>query len=256
MACACALMSGAAQSQEASAADGELRVTAGVAVGSRPSFIGSDELKTRLGPILAIEYGRYFLGAVPGATSPLGLGVDLWRTDGVRLGVALVTDLGKLREESDDRRLVGLGDVKGTQRAALFGSYSISRFKLSGHVASDIANHQLGTVATLEAHALFQPTESLVLSAGPGITWHNRQAMQTIFGISDSQSAASGRPAYRPDAGVSQWQFTLGAMYRLDAHWTLGARAVAAQLEGDAADSPLVFQKSQPSFGVFTAYRF
>ena len=80
----------------------------GAAVASVPEFPGSDQQKTRAVPIFSASYGRYFLGPVPGG-GPLGIGATLYEAGGLRLGAALSTDIGKLREESDDPRLAGLG---------------------------------------------------------------------------------------------------------------------------------------------------
>lgn len=243
----------AAHAQDA--APSEWRFTAGAAVVSAPEFPGSDQQKTRAVPLLSASHGRYFLGPVPGG-GPLGIGATLYEAGGLRLGAAISTDIGKLREESDDPRLAGLGDIERTQRAHLFGSYGVGRFKLSAGVAPDIGGNDLGTLATLEAEAMFQPAERWSLAVGPGLTWSSRRHMRTVFGIDAQQSARSGRAVYEPGAGVSQVRLAGSVNYRLDEHWHLGARLSFGRLQGDAADSPLAFDKSQTSGVLYASYQF
>jgi outer membrane protein len=250
---AAAAVSPAVQAQEP--ASNEWRFSLGAAVASVPEFPGSDQQKTRAVPIFSATYGRYFLGPVPGG-GPLGIGATLYEAGGLRLGAALSTDIGKLREESDDPRLAGLGDIERTQRAHLFASYGFGRYKLSAGVAPDIGGKDLGTLVSLEAEAMFQPADRWSLAVGPGLTWGNQRYMRTVFGIDAQQSARSGRATYDPGAGVGLVRVSGTLNYQLDANWNLGARVSFGRLQGDAADSPLVFDKSQASGLLYASYRF
>lgn len=252
---AAAAVSSAAVAQAQETPSNEWRFTLGAGVVSAPEFPGSDKQKTRAVPILSASYGRYFLGPVPGG-GPLGIGATLYEANGLRLGAAISSDIGKLREESDDPRLAGLGDIERTQRAHLFASYSFDRFRLSAGVAPDIGGNDLGTLVTLEAEALFQPADRWSLAVGPGVTWGNQRYMRTVFGIDAQQSARSGRAMYDPEGGVGLVRLSGTLNYRLDERWNIGARLSFGRLQGDAADSPLVFDKSQTSGALFASYRF
>lgn len=250
---AAAAVSPAVQAQES--ASNEWRFNVGAAVVTAPEFPGSDQQKTRAVPLLGVSYGRYFLGPVPGG-GPLGIGATLYEAGGLRLGAAISADIGKLREESDDPRLAGLGDIERTQRAHLFASYGFDRYRLSAGVAPDIGGKDLGTLVTLEAEALFQPADRWSLAVGPGLTWGNQRYMRTVFGIDAQQSARSGRAVYDPEGGVGLVRLSGSLNYRLDANWNLGARVSFGRLQGDAADSPLAFDKTQASGALFASYRF
>lgn len=245
----------AASAARADSAPEEWHFRLGVQTTRVPEYPGSDTQKMRLLPILSASRGRVFIGPVP-TGGPLGIGMALYDEHGLRLGAALSADIGKLRKESDDVRLVGLGDIERTQRAHLFASYTFARYALHAGVAADIGGNRLGTLATLAADASFHPTERWSLTAGPSLTWGDRRYTQTVFGIDAEQSARSGRAVYEPGAGVSLIRLGATLSYRLDAHWSLGTRVSLGRLLGDAADSPLTAQRSQNTGAVFASYRF
>jgi outer membrane protein len=232
------------------------RFTIGAGVISRPEYPGSDKTKVEALPLLSATYGRYFIGAAPGAAVPAGLGAYLYQDDHWRFGIAAGGGFSKPRKESDDPRLRGLGDIDITARGSMFASYTIDWFTVRGNVSSDIGGNHQGILASLDLEGKYRPTDRLTLIAGPGITWADSEYTRTFFGIDAAQSSASGRPQYRTSSGINTLRLSFGAEYRMTPNWNLGARATAATLRGDAADSPITADKSQNTFGIFTSYRF
>jgi outer membrane protein len=245
------LAAGSANTARADPAD-QWDFTLGAGVISMPEYPGSDEQKTRLLPAVTAKYGRFLIG---GETQ--GIGVNLIEKKDWRVGVFASFDLSEIREESDDReRLHGLGDVDGTTRIGAFASYTWDWLTASGRISTDASGNDLGTVATLGLSARWSPTSRLTLSAGPQLTWASEEYMQTVFGISPTQALRSGLPRYAAGGGVSSLGLRLGAHYRAGEHWGVGVTATAAQLQGDAKDSPIVRDKTQNSIGVFATYHF
>jgi MipA family protein len=246
-----------AQRVIAAPGDDTWQFSVGAGVASAPKYPGSDSRRTEFIPIVAATYGRFFLGSIPAATaSPIGIGFDLYRDSQWRFGAAVSGNIRKPRQESDDARLSGLGDIDRTARAGLFTTYTGDWFSLRAYVGSDIGNKKQGTLATLEIEKRFHPTDQLTLSAGPGVTWADNEYTRTFFGIDAEQSERSGLPQFEAKSGVSAVRFSVGADYRIDSQWNLGARLAAVRLRGDAADSPITQSKSQNTFAIFTAYRF
>jgi MipA family protein len=247
---------GALASSSALAADDKWQITVGAGAITRPEYPGSSDNKTQAVPFLNATYGRYFIGSVPGTGAPVGAGAYLYQDDRFRFGAAIGGDFGKPREESDNDKLRGLGDIDATARAGLFASYTVDRFTLRGSVFSDIGGKDQGTVASMDLEARFMPVEGLLLTAGPGLTWANKDYTQTFFGVDAEQSARSGLPVYDANSGISSVRFSLGANYRLNANWGVAARFTNSKLRNDAADSPITEDKKQNSFGLFATYRF
>lgn len=237
-------------------ADEGWHVVVGAGAADIPRYPGSSSRRSVVVPVLSATYGRYFLGGVPGSGSPAGLGFYLHQDSHWRVGMSFAYDFVQPRKESDDARLRGLGDIKRTAHATVFASYTTGWLTVRGNVASDIAGNHQGTTASLELEGKYRVTDKLTLQAGPGVTWANSQYNQTFFGVDATQSLRSGYAVYTPKSGIQSLRFSIGADYRISDRWSAGVRATAAQLQGDAADSPIVEKKMQNIYSVYTFYRF
>jgi outer membrane protein len=207
-------------------------------------------------PLLSASYGRYFIGGLPGAGIPAGIGVNLIDRSDWKFGLGLGIDIDKPRRESDDPHLKGLGDVQGTPHGAMFGSYSHDWFKVRGNVITDIGGKHEGTQASLDVEGKYQVTPRFGVSAGPGLTWADKKYTQTFFGINQTQSLASVLAPYDAGAGLNTLRFSVGAEYALSRSWFVGARASLGTLRGDARNSPITESKAQNTFGLFGIYHF
>jgi outer membrane protein len=223
---------------------------------SAPRYPGSSKRQIQAIPLLSASYGRYFIGGLPGAGVPVGLGMNIIESPEWKFGIGLGIDLKKPRKESDDARLTGLGDISGTPHGAVFGSYTHDWLSLRGNVVTDIGGKHEGTLASLELEGKYNVTPSLTLSAGPGLVWADKKYTQTFFGIDAAQSANSGLAPFAAGAGLNMLRFSVGAEYRFDKHWFMGARATAGTLRGDARHSPITSDTSQNTFGIFGGYHF
>lgn len=232
------------------------RFSVGLGAISQPLYPGSGERETEAVPLLSANYGRYFIGGVPGAGIPAGIGAFLIQEPNWKLGIGLGGNLGKPREESDSPRLRGLGDIDRTVLGSVFGSYDEKWFSVRAGVLTDIGGNDQGTRVSLDLEGKYSVSDQLALSAGPGLTWADSKYTQTFFGISAAQSASSGLGSYTASSGVNTIRFGVGADYRLNANWGIGARVTAARLRGDAASSPITEKKAQNTFALFAAYRF
>ncbi len=232
------------------------KFSVGLGVVTHPKYPGSSERKTDALPLFSANYGRFFIGGLPDAGVPLGLGVTLLQDGPWRAGLGLGADLQKPRKESDSSRLTGLGDIDGTVSGSVFASYDAGFVFARGNLITDIGGKGEGTRVNLDLDARYRLLPQLMLSAGPGITWADRKYTQTFFGVTAAQSASSGLAQHDASSGVNSLRFGVGANYQLTPRWGLGARATFSSLRGDAGDSPITEKKSQTSFGLFTSYRF
>lgn len=226
----------------------------GLAVGSKPEYPGARDNEATVAPIGRLTYDRYFIGAVAGIGP--GVGAYLYRDRNFSASLGLAHNLGDIRKESDNARLQGLGDIKGTTWAGVGGEYRNDWLKAELGIASDIGGKDLGTLATLSVMGVYRPTSRLELSAGPRVVYGSGNYLRTVYGVDAAQSGASGLAGYRPKAGVVENALDLGASYQLSQQWVIGARASLARLAGDAADSPIVEKKAQNRAGVYLGYRF
>jgi outer membrane scaffolding protein for murein synthesis (MipA/OmpV family) len=87
-------------------------------------------------------------------------------------------------------------------------------------------------------------------------TWANAKSADALYGISTLQSGVTGLPAFQAGSG---WLFgSLGVLGSIDLshHWMLVGSMEARRLQGDAARSPLVQQRSNYYVNMGAAYRF
>jgi len=81
-----------------------------------------------------------------------------------------------------------------------------------------------------------------VLAAGPRLGWGSRDYMDTYFGVTSAEAAASPAisTAYSPASGLRYYGGEATVVRRLDEHWKVGAFGGLRQLTGDAEASPIV----------------
>ncbi len=250
-------LSALAQSRPADEDDGDkLHLTLGAGVISIPKYPGASERETKVLPLINARYGRYFVGGVPGAGVPLGVGVNLVEDSGWRLGAVLGPDLITPRKASDAPRLTGLGDIPSTTHVGLFGSYSQDWWSMRSSIVTDAGGKHEGTTANIELEGKYVLSERITLSAGPGLTWADKRYTQTFFGVNATQAANSGLSPYNANGGLNALKFSLGVDYRIDPHWFISARASIESLRGDARGSPITSQTSPHIIAVFSGYHF
>ncbi|MGO4838302.1 MipA/OmpV family protein, partial [Rhizobiaceae sp. 2RAB30] len=97
---------------------------------------------------------------------------------------------------------------------------------------------------------------SLVIGAGASAVFADDKHMQAYFGVDAQQAARSGLPRYDAEAGLKRADFSVSATYLVDENWMVRGQAQLGILMGDAADSPVVLDKLQPSAMLAVGYRF
>ena len=208
--------------------------------------MGSDAYRLRPLPIVAVRYGRFFFGAG-------GIGASLYRDSHWRFAALIAPGGG--RKESADAHLAGLGDIDRTVRAGLSAAYSAGRMTARASVLTDIAGAGHGTLVRADLFDRFRAGERTAFFAGPGVTWANRQYMQTFFGVSDVQSARSGLPEFQAGSGADSVRLSAGSVHRIDERWGVAAIVSGSRLVGDAGESPVTESRSQYFLLVAAVYR-
>jgi outer membrane protein len=214
----------------------------------RPEYPGSDESELRALPFVDVMYGRWFLNLRDG----LGLGLPRgpWR-----LSASIAPEFTQ-RDESDDARLRGLGDIDLTARAQLRGSYEIDWLSLSLAAGQDIAGQDQGLLIDFEGELRRSLTPRLRVSAGAGLRWADDEYTASFFGVSAEQAQSSAFDVYDAGAGLAEARVFAAASYAFDQHWFATARASLHRLQGDAADSPIVLDDTYASVLALLGYSF
>jgi outer membrane protein len=233
----------------------------GLVLASKPAFSGSSD--RQLKPELAgfVRWGRITLSGAGGFTTrsqhdvERGLDALLLRRPGLRVNLALRFDPG--RRESDSEDLAGMGDVRATLRARLGLTWEPAPQWSVSLASSFDALHRVGgyTVsAGVSRRFDLGPRQRLLL--GAALSGAGDRYMQTWYGVTPAQSAASGYAVY--DASEGLRDVSLSATWRadFDAHWAGFASLGTSRLLGPAADSPLVRQRRGGTLAFGLARRF
>ena len=226
----------------------EWRVTLGLTGTVMPKYEGADSYEVMPGGIVDIRFRDIAFFSVGE-----GLGVNLLRGDTYRAGVAVSYDLG--RNDNDDPRIRGLGDIDPAPEAKLFGQVFILPVVLSFDVRRGIGGHD-GWIGDLSAYMPLSASKKFIAFAGPSVTLADQDYMDSYFSVSPGQAANSRLPAFKADPGIKNANFGVTAIYFITDNWLIVADAAVEQLLGDAARSPITQSRTQFTFDLSIAYAF
>jgi outer membrane scaffolding protein for murein synthesis (MipA/OmpV family) len=219
----------------------------GGGVGIGPDYQGSDHYKVHPVTIGSLSYRNVlFVG-------PAGAGANLFNIEGLRAGPVLGYRGG--RKDTADAHLNGLGRIGASVEAGLFIDYDMGPFVLSGtyrHAITHSNNGAIGRVQ-LDFHQKMLD-DRLEVHVGPEIDFGDSRYVTKWFGVSPSQSVASGLPVYQPSGGVNGAGIYLTTDYYLTPYLFLHGFGSVRELVGDAGDSPIVLQQTQALAGLGLVY--
>lgn len=225
-----------------SAKDWQIAAGPGVLVG--PRYPGAATVRALPIPAFEARNGAAFFSGRE------GLGMDFVDVGGFRGGGAMFLRFG--RKQSDDRpRLSGLPDIDPTPQARLFAAQSWKSLQVRAMVGRDLGSGN-GTTLDLDASLSARLGNGVRLTAGPQAAFGDGRFMRTYFGIAHG----GARPAYAIGGGLYQAGVGAGLFTRVGQRWALGGTVSVNWLQGPAARSPVVGDRTQVSGGLFLTYAF
>ncbi|MCX5581683.1 MipA/OmpV family protein [Kaistia terrae] len=211
-----------------------------------PKFEGSKEYKVSPVPFVSASFGDRVV------VDPRGLTVNIYKTHGFSFGVRGGYDLG--RKEDDSDHLQGLGDIDAGGVVGGTIAYELGAFEIYSSLEKIIGGSD-GMEAKLGMD-VFQRLDRFVFRSGVSATWADSKYMETYFGVAPEQSANSGLAVYQAGAGFKRVDLEASVTYMASENWMVRGQAAVGYLLGDAADSPIVQDKLQPSAMLMVGYRF
>lgn len=230
----------------------------GLGVGSYPEYWGADEQAVGVAPIARLSLGgnRFARLLVN------DLRVNLLDDSNWQLGPVAVWRFG--REDVDDQVVRKVHEIDKSLSLGAFGAYiwrdptEVRRQAgLGAWALGDATGAYDGWTAGLNAFAMQPVARMLSLAGGVAFTYASENYMDEYFGITASDSLASGLPVYTPRAGVRDARAWIVALVHLSPQWHIGTGVMYSRLVGNAADSPLVADRGSESqwiYGVGTLY--
>ena len=221
----------------------EWRVILGAAAQVQPAYDGSRAYRVEGGPVINIRYRD-----IAFFSTGEGLGFNFLHGDHYQVGVAVAYDLGR-QEKEDYANLRGMGNISAAPVAKIYGSWVLSR-KFPMILRVDARQFIGGAQGAVGDAGVYIPlpgsSKTFVMFAGPSITLADNHYLQTLYGVTPAQSAASGHRVYEiPHAGTSAAGVGFSATKFLTDHLLLNMDAALNQVRGSAAHSPLVERRTQ-----------
>ncbi|MDX2481507.1 MAG: MipA/OmpV family protein [Desulfuromusa sp.] len=217
----------------------------GLISGVSPDYEGSNDYSFGYGPNISLSWRDTIF--YKGKT----LSANLIREKNFKAGPILSFSSG--RDEDDNDKLEGLGDVDGSTEVGGFVSYRKKPWRFRAEVLQDIDSGHEGALVKLTGGTTLPFGKPLVF-LGIGTTWASDDYMESFFGVNGQQSANSGLERHQADAGIKDISVSMTAGYAITKRWRIGGAIEYKRLLGDAADSPIVDDKNQYLAGITLSY--
>ncbi|MDM9625261.1 MipA/OmpV family protein [Rhizobium sp. S152] len=212
-----------------------------------PEYEGGDKFEISPVPFAVFTYGDWL------EIDPRGITITPFRHDGFALSGNVGYEGG--RDEDDADRLKGLGNIDFAATVGAKASYNWNGLEVYAAIDQTIGGSE-SLIGTFGAEYQAPVTERLILGASVEAVVANDKHMESYFGVDAAQSARSGLAQYKAEAGLKRVDVSASAIYMLSENWLVRGEAGVGFLTGDAADSPIVEEKVQPSTSLFVGYKF
>ena len=230
--------------------EGDSAGIVGAVMISAPDYMGSDERSILVLPSFDYQWKNGFFAGLSN-----GIGYLFPSRPDMQYGLRMTADIG--RKESRSDALNGMGSVQPRPEASAFFNYfPTQEVFLTSSLRYGAGNDRNGMQLDLGAGYATQITPQWRGAVGVAATYVNGDFMQAYFGVTPQQSAASGYAVYSPGAGFRDVRLNASLTYAFDARWFLTGAVTASSLQGDARDSPIVFQSTPVSGVLALSYAF
>lgn len=226
----------------------ETAIRGGAVVISAKNYDGSSDQKTSVLPGIFLQTTNGIFA------DPLnGVGYSFEPQGNLQYGVRLNIETGRSVEDA----LPGFEKIKARLNPGAYVNYVVndnltlrSALRLGvGEGADGSLLHLGGTYKVFQA-GFFS------VSMNAALKFADQNYMQSYFGVSPAQAAASGLKAYKPAAGFASTKVGITAATPLSREVFVFANISMQRLHGDAANSPIVVKKTQPSVFFGGVYSF
>ncbi len=229
-----------------------------------PNWSGDDEYSAAAVPFIRVTKGDRFFASVQE-----GMGYAIINDNGFRAGPLAAIDFGRDEDGNNPFRisggesadLIGLGNISTTVALGGFVDYKVGDIKIKAKGGRALGAHE-GLTAELGVDfdkTIMSVGPPLFVAIGPRLKWADDSYNQAFYGITTTQSIASGLSVYGADDGLIS--YGVGGSVLMPLSYTMGITVFGSydHLTGPAGDSPLVRERgSRDQFfgGAAIAYKF
>jgi MipA family protein len=226
----------------------ETAVRVGFIALDAPRYQGSDEQKVTVVPGI-------FLHASNGLfADPFnGVGYSFDPAGDLNYGVRVNLETGR----SVEKTLPGFEKIKARVNPGAFANYAVNdKLTLKSALRLGVGDGADGSLLNLGASYKVYNENYISIALNASVKYANSSYMQSYFGVTPAQSAASGLKTYQPSAGFSMAQVGVTAGFPISRQIYIFSSASVQRLLGDAANSPLTKKQNQFTAFVGSVYSF
>ena len=205
---------------------------------------------------IGATFGPDYMGADDYGTSPWIIlrNGQINDATGDKQGLSILPSLdyhGK-RVAGDHDDLTGMDDISAAGELGVRLNYVMGGVTGYGAVRKGLGGHH-GVTGELGARFRNQPQDKLTLTTAAELRFGNGEFTDTYFGVSEGESLSSGYAPYDAGGGIYAARLSVEARYEFLPDTLLMGRFTYSRLLGDAADSPIVHERNQPTFSIGVA---
>jgi len=159
------------------------------------------------------------------------------------------------RDQTNSPKILGLGNIAEAPQGRFAGEYDLGWIDVKGSFAHDFSGSYGNTFEAKLGTAVPLTNQFVVV---PAVTTNlgDHNYMQAWYGVSESQSLATGKPFFAAHAGVEAVGTTVDALYRFAPNLALVGRGAVNYLVANVARSPVIERRVQTTVGLGLSYLF
>jgi outer membrane scaffolding protein for murein synthesis (MipA/OmpV family) len=228
----------------------------GPGVRSRPAYDGAEAQRGEVVPVIRYLGEPWFVRSTQGV---LEGGLRLSLAPGLHLGAQLAYEPGRRQSESAFLKDRGVPDVdRGASVGAQmewdhhFGRVPVTLLaRVRQHTDTD-----RGAQADVRISVGVLKAGRLGMGVFTQATWGSADALRSLYGITASESAATGLRAYSPGSGLLFSSVGLLWSFDITPKWVAVGNFELRHLGDEAKDSPLAERSTNHYLAAGIAYRF
>jgi MipA family protein len=223
-------------------------VRAGFVALTSPSYQGSDEQKTSVVPGIFLQASNGLF-----ADPFNGVGYVFEPAGKLIYGVRANVETGRSVEDA----LRGFDKIKPGLNPGVFANYTVNeQLTLKSALRGGLGDAGDGGLLNLGATYKLYNANFVSVNLNASVKFGSSSYMQSYFGVTPAQSAASGLAAYQPAAGLAMAQVGLTGGFPISREIYIISSVTVQRLMGDAANSSIAKKKTQPAGFVGAVYSF
>lgn len=213
----------------------------GAGVKYSPDYLGADDKEAS--PWLIMRNGSLLRSGEDGEETTDGF----WVVPSFRY-------IGR-RDADDHDNLTGMDDVKAAGEVGFRLKYDQGQTSSYVAVRRGFGGHE-GFAGEFGAKYRIDASDRLTFWTGAEARFGSDKFTRAYFGVTPEEALTSNHAAFDPDSGIYAAAIAVEARYALTENMALMGELEYTRLIGDAADSPLVESKDQPSVSLGLVRRF